>query len=172
MEKGEADDPSAATDGRRASVLVVDDEPELRRLLRRRLARTGHQVVEAANGRAALELVRRQAFDLVISDVRMPELDGLSLLEVLRRHHPEVAVVLVSGNPDLDRASAAYGALDYLLKPVAFEDLQRVVNLALDGGRHGSESAQLRHSETRLKVPSSLERSLARVAGFRDPKER
>jgi DNA-binding NtrC family response regulator len=118
-------------------VLVVDDEPELRRIFRRNLVRAGHTVLEAASGRAALALVRQLAFDVVISDVRMPDLDGLDLLEVLQREKPQLPVVLVSGSPDLERASAAYGALDYLVKPVKFEDLRSIVKLAIELGRRG-----------------------------------
>jgi len=137
MRAGEADDPSLMGDELLGRVLVVDDEPELRRLFRRNLVRAGHSVVEARSGREALALARHLAFDVVISDVRMPDLDGLDLLEVLQREQPQLPVVLVSGSPDLERASAAYGALDYLVKPVSFQDLRSIVRLAIELRRRG-----------------------------------
>src|SRR5688572_12043161 len=137
MAKGEADDPKLGSGELLGRVLVVDDEPELRRLFRRNLVRAGHSVVEAASGREALSLARQLVFDVVISDVRMPDLGGLDLLEVLQREQPQLPVVLVSGSPDLERASAAYGALDYLVKPVSFQDLRSIVKLAIELRRRG-----------------------------------
>src|SRR6187551_871888 len=88
-------------------VLVVEDEPELRRLVRRSLMRLGHEVIEALDGRAALELAREQHFDVVVSDVGMPDLTGMELLERLRSECPDLPVVLVSGSSDVASAERA-----------------------------------------------------------------
>ena len=107
-------------------VLLVDDQLDLRRLLERTLAKAGHEVVTASNGREAIALARQSRFDLVISDVRMPDLGGVELLERLHAEDADLPIVLVSGSPDLDTAMKAvqYGAFEYLVKPVAFEKLR------------------------------------------------
>jgi DNA-binding NtrC family response regulator len=123
--------------------LLVDDEPELRRLLRRTLVRAGFEVVEAADGRAALEAARLAHFDVVISDVRMPRMGGLELLERLQLEEPGLPVVLISGSAEvLNRQSAVdVGAFDYLAKPIELGTLQSVALSALTF-RHGQAPEQ------------------------------
>lgn len=84
------------------NVLIVDDELLLLRSLRRRLQRAGHQVVLATNGREALEALAHADFDVVLTDVRMPELDGLELARRLARLHPTLPVLFMSGHADPD----------------------------------------------------------------------
>ncbi len=114
-------------------VLLVDDEPELRRLLRRSLSRAGFEVVEASHGRAALELARQSSFDVVISDVRMPCMGGLELLERLQLEEPSLPVVLMSGSDELRNQQTAFdvGAFDYLPKPIKLADIQSVALAAI-----------------------------------------
>lgn len=145
------------------TLLLVDDQPELRRLLRRCLARVGHQIAEASNARTALELARCTRFDLVISDVRMPDMTGIELLQALSELDPDLPVVLVSGSFDGEAARAVheYAAFGYLMKPVPFETLQRVAVEAIGlrrarAARHASNAA--RASFTRLRVPGRGER--------------
>jgi DNA-binding NtrC family response regulator len=118
-------------------VLLVDDEPELRRLLYRTLSRACFDVVAAENGRVALEAARRARFDVVISDVRMPCMGGLELLERLQLEEPTLPVVLISGSLELrDRPGAiALGAFDFLAKPIQLADLQGVALRALASRR-------------------------------------
>lgn len=114
-------------------VLLVDDEPELRRLLRRSLVRAGFDVVEAVDGRAALEAARLAHFDVVISDVRMPRMGGLELLERLQLEEPDVPVVLMSGSSELPNRQSAVdvGAFDYLTKPIELGSIQAVALSAI-----------------------------------------
>jgi serine/threonine-protein kinase len=107
--------------------LLVDDQEELRRLYRRTLAKDGHDIALASNGRDAVEQARGERFDVVITDVRMPDMGGLELLQSLRAADPDLPVVLVSGSPDLESAMKAVelGALEFLVKPVAFDKLRQ-----------------------------------------------
>jgi DNA-binding NtrC family response regulator len=112
----------------RRRVLLVDDELALRRVLRRALERAGFDVVEAPNGMVASELAGQSAFDLVVTDVHMPVMDGLELLRWLAAKQPAVPVVLMSGSFDVGAADAAglLGAFHFLRKPFLMSDLERL----------------------------------------------
>jgi len=112
---------------------MVDDEPLLRSLLSRAFARADFEVVEAASGTAALQLLCAEHFDLVISDVQMPFMTGIELLRKLRHHQPDLPVVLISGVFELapDQSLADIGAFAILSKPFPFEELHEVALRAL-----------------------------------------
>ena len=141
-------------------VLLVDDEPELRRVFRRSLVRSGFQVVEAADGQMALELVRCGEFDVVISDLCMPKLGGLGLLDRLQLEAPLLPVVLISGSAGFADVSAnEYGAFDYLPKPVSLIELRnRVASAVFEHRRRlAEEQERQRVSETRLVAAANPE---------------
>lgn len=121
----------------RGRVLLVDDEPELRRTLRRSLTRNGFEVLEAENGRVALDLLRRHAFEAVVSDVRMPEMDGVQLLHQALREFPLVPVVLMSAAPGMVDADdlVRFGAFEFLEKPLMLDTLRRSTEAAVDAHR-------------------------------------
>jgi two-component system response regulator HydG len=98
------------------------------------LVRAGYVVVEAWNGCVAVELAREMTFDLVISDLRMPDMTGVELLQVLHEHDPDLPVVLTSGSPDpLTTAEAqALGVFAYLAKPVAFDVMRETASRAIE----------------------------------------
>lgn len=150
-----------ATPGR---VLLVDDQPELRRLFERALRSDGHDVATAANGRLAIALAAEQTFDLVVSDVRMPDMDGVELLDLLRQADPDLPVLLVSGSPDLATAMKAveYGAFEYLSKPVPFEKLRASATRAIALRR---KRAQAKHDVDQYR---SGERERERVGAGHD----
>jgi len=108
----------------RGRILIVDDQAAFRRLLVRVLADAGHEVVEAGDGRKALELARAARFHVVLTDMRMPGLDGLDLLARLQAEMPETQVVLVTAHGSVPSAVQAMrqGAFDYLTKPLADPD--------------------------------------------------
>jgi DNA-binding NtrC family response regulator len=118
-------------------VLLVDDERALRRILQRGLARVGFEVIEAGNGRTALELLRQQHFDVVISDVQMPVMNGLELLEAVSMEHAAVPVVLMSGSLHVSGKDSALrlGAFDFLRKPFDIAELQQSALHAVQSGR-------------------------------------
>jgi len=121
---------------RAMSCLVVDDEPHLRSILARLLTGEGFACRQAGNGREALAELERVPADLVVSDIRMPEMDGMLLPEV-RRRWPDTAVVMVTAVSDVKSAiwCLTQGALDYVAKPFQVEDVQARVRQALEKRR-------------------------------------
>ncbi len=117
-----------------ATVLVVDDEPEIRASLCGILAEEGLRVLEAEDGRRALDLIDRENPELVILDVWMPEIDGLQVLQQLQATTRHPAVVMISGHGNIEAAVKAtkLGAFDFIEKPFSLDGLLRVVNRALD----------------------------------------
>lgn len=106
-------------------VLVVDDEVGVRELLGDALRMGGYQVVEAADGLAAIRELERQAVDLVVADVNMPKLDGFGLVEKLRGQHNQTPVLLLTARGDRTDVARGLraGADDYLTKPFGLEEL-------------------------------------------------
>jgi CheY-like chemotaxis protein len=119
-----------------ARVLVLDDEDEVRSVLMRALQRAGHEVLEAADGREGLDVVRTQAIDLVVTDLVMPEVDGLEFMRELARRRPGIPVIAISGGGVWDARSllevaGALGALRTLSKPFELDAFLSLVAEAL-----------------------------------------
>lgn len=141
-----------------ARVLLVDDQPELRRLFRRSLSKAGFEVEEAWDARVAMQLLRASRFDVVISDVRMPDMSGVELLKELFDIDPDLPVVLTSGSPDVSTSSdaSAYGAFAFLVKPVPFELMRDTAERAVLLRRARAEARNAFEpyaSVERLRVP-------------------
>ena len=119
---------------RPARILVVDDEAQVRSMIGVTLERKGYDVQLAANSREAIEMLGRNAFDLVLTDILMQEGDGIALLDNLRCQQPHLPVVMVSAIHDISVAIDAMrrGAYDYLLKPFERDHLLQIVKRALD----------------------------------------
>ena len=117
-------------------ILVVDDEPGLRHMLSDLLTEEGYRVTARANGRAALEALRGGSYDAILSDIRMPDMDGLHLLRAVRESDLDLPVVLFTGTPSLETAVEAmeWGALQYLSKPVSTGKLLEVTQRAVKLG--------------------------------------
>jgi EAL domain-containing protein (putative c-di-GMP-specific phosphodiesterase class I) len=129
-------DPSSGEYGvnpsSRGRILVADDDVVLRRSIQRLLEVKGYEVVTAEHGLEAAALVREQSFDVILSDIAMPKLDGIQLLRTLQGAALEVPVVLITGEPAVATAVKAleYGAFHYLTKPVDLRTLEEVVDKA------------------------------------------
>ncbi len=115
-----------------ARVLLVDDEPGVARSLSRLLGMEGHAVTTASDGLEAIALIQSAAFDVIVSDIGMPNMDGLTLLRAIRARDLDVPVVFMTGSPTVETAVAAmeHGAFRYLLKPVDGRELADVVDRA------------------------------------------
>src|SRR3954465_5583913 len=145
--------PSAVESAR---ILVVDDERSMREMLAILLKREGHEVSVAENGRGAIELLNQRPFDLVVSDARMPDVDGLEVLRHARSINPSVIAIMVTayGSPDLLRGVAQLGVNDYVEKPFNTEVLRFRIRKELDRRRLQQENVLLKramHSANRFE---------------------
>jgi DNA-binding NtrC family response regulator len=113
-------------------ILVVDDESEMRVALETTLKREGYQPVCVEDGKKAWERVQNESFDLIVSDVKMPKMDGVELLRAVKQHAPKTIVIMMTAYGDIDNAveTMKVGAFDYLLKPFSAEILISSVNRA------------------------------------------
>jgi EAL domain-containing protein (putative c-di-GMP-specific phosphodiesterase class I) len=114
-------------------VLVVEDDELVRESFARALKRQGHEVDQAENGRAASEMFEHGAYDVVITDLEMPDMDGLTFLREVRRFDLDVPVIIVTGAPTLDSAQKAveFGAFRYITKPPGKGELEEAIQRAL-----------------------------------------
>jgi response regulator RpfG family c-di-GMP phosphodiesterase len=118
-------------------VLIVDDEPQLRRVLSRLMSSDGFEVDEATNGREALNALQKRPATLVLSDLYMPELDGMELLRQVRANFPDTAVIMITAVTDVSTAvhCLSLGAMDYITKPFHLEEIRARVRQALERRR-------------------------------------
>jgi len=117
-----------------ANLLVVDDELGMRQFLTHLLQREGHTVRVAENGQVALTLLKQEPADLMLSDVRMPDMTGIELLRAARENHPQLEVIMMTAFANVDTAREAFllGAYDFVQKPFDNELLKETVARALE----------------------------------------
>jgi two-component system response regulator AtoC len=141
--------PCAEENVSKPTVLVVDDEELIRWSLAEHLKGEGYHVVQGANGREALEQVRATAPDLVLLDLKMPEMDGMTALRTLREEGFEVPVIVLTAHGGVDSAVEAtkLGAADYLSKPFDLREISLVVEKAIDDDRLRQEVSYLRRRQ-------------------------
>jgi len=124
-----------------ARVLIAEDEDTLRALCQRALEGDGHEVVAAADGGEACEMLAREhgRFDLLLADIRMPVMDGIALALAAARDYPEVNILLMTGYADQRERAHGLDALihDVIAKPFSLADIRSAVNAAIAAGRRG-----------------------------------
>jgi two-component system, NtrC family, response regulator AtoC len=127
-------------------ILVVDDERLVRWSLRQKCEEWGYQVVEAEAGEPALKIAQRESPDLVLLDVRLPDLSGLEILEQLKKNGDARAVIMITADPQLEDVKAALklGAYDFVGKPVDFDELNVAIKNALETTKLRTEVQSLR----------------------------
>jgi len=127
-------------------LLFVDDEADLRGPTAERLSDRGYEVVQAASGEQALELLDQFAFDLIVTDFRLPGMDGTQLNDAARQRYPSIVAIVITGYGTVRDAVDAIkrGASDFITKPFHFDELTHVIEKSMEQGRLRSENAYLR----------------------------
>ncbi len=147
----------------KATVLVIDDEAHLRGLLARLLEDEGHMVYEAGSGEEALALLEKRAVHLVVTDLRMPGMDGMEVVRHVKRTAPETQVVVLTAFGTVDSAVEAMklGAVDYLTKPLSdLDEFRLVVAKALEGRYLADAAAAASRGST---IPVARDPAMLRV---------
>ena len=132
-----------------ANLLIVDDEQGMRQLLSLVFGRAGHKVRAAESGRRALEMLREEPADLIISDVKMPDMDGIQLLRAVREFLPDVSVIMMTAFATVETAREAFklGADDFIQKPFDVDELKLIVEKALERLRLLQENRAFRRAQ-------------------------
>lgn len=136
------------------TILAVDDEPNMRRLLEISLRQAGYKPLIANNGKAALEIIKTEHIDLIISDFHMPSMNGLELLAAIRQQSESLPFIMVTAQGEIKTAVEAMklGAADYILRPFELETLEIAIAKALDFKRLQIENTYFREE----KQPTDL----------------
>jgi DNA-binding NtrC family response regulator len=136
------------------SLLLVDDEAAFRQLLQKRFQRKGYQVVAAGDGQEALEFIREEHFDVGLFDLKMPGLDGLELMEQVKKFQPELQVLIITGHGTIESAIKAMklGAYDYLTKPGNLEEIELLIEKAYEKKKLVQQNLDLREALKRSKL--------------------
>ncbi len=129
-----------------ARVLIVDDEKSMRDLLTITLEKAGHDVTAADGGEAAIEAIRKETFDAIVTDLRMPRVDGMQVLRAARDLSPETAVIVITAVASTETAVEAMklGAYDYITKPFKLDEVDLIIKNGLERKRLRDENLYLR----------------------------
>lgn len=116
-----------------SKILIVDDDPRIPFMLRHLLKIKGHEGVPAESGLKALDLIKQSVFDLVITDLRMPNMNGMEFLQKVKELNPSLPVILVTAfaSKETTIESVKFGAFDYLSKPFKVDELMAIIGRAL-----------------------------------------
>ena len=155
-------------------ILIIDDEASLRRTMARILQRAGYEVTTAANGEEGLALVSKQSFDLVYSDIRMPDMSGLDLLKTVHEKYPDLPVILFTAQPDLNSAVEAVrsGATDYLMKPLKPQAVLDRTEAILEKSRKERRKREIQRQIDSLQAElNSLEKAEGEKTGDSKPEQ-
>lgn len=150
----------------KAKILIVDDEQNIREVLSIFLKDEGYTVSVAIDGKSALETIKNDIFDLVITDLKMPKVSGFDLLKSIKETSPETVVVIITAYGTTESAVEAMklGAFDYIQKPFKINDIRLIVKNALERQELQKEVSLLKE---RVKTPS-LENIIGESAAMRD----
>ena len=148
-----------------ALVLVVDDEPDIRDASERILSRVGYQVQKASRGDEALDILNKESVDIMLLDLKMPGMDGLEVLERIRKQNTEIQVIVITGYATVETAIEAMkqGAYDFIPKPFEPDQLRIVVNRAWEKIRFIREAEKLELERNRTLSDLDTEKSRIRT---------
>jgi DNA-binding NtrC family response regulator len=147
----------------RPRILVVDDEKVIRDMLADFLGMEGYVVRTAEDGTSALGELSRGHFDLVLSDLKMPKMGGIALLEEIGKTAPDALTVIMTGFGTVETAIDAMkrGAYDYVLKPFKLDEVVHVVQRGIEKQRMAAENLRLREAVSLYKVSEAISKSLS-----------
>jgi DNA-binding NtrC family response regulator len=150
-------------------VLVVDDEKNIREGLGKSLEMDGHEVALASDGKVAWQMVSSDEIDLVITDLRMPEMGGAELLKKITSAYPTIPVVILTGHGTIESAVSAIqdGAYDFLTKPVDLERLSHIVRRALANRELVIQNRSLQEELDRISLRSNFDRMIGKSPQMR-----
>ena len=154
-----------------ARVLVVDDEKSMRDLLAISLEKQHFEVTVADGGETAIDTLRREAFDVVITDLRMPTADGLQVLRAAKEASSESVVIVITAVGSTETAVEAMklGAYDYITKPFKLDEINLIIRRALERKRLRDENLYLRKQlETQHRFDNIVGKSARMARGLRD----
>ncbi|RMF93749.1 MAG: sigma-54-dependent Fis family transcriptional regulator, partial [Nitrospinota bacterium] len=128
-------------------ILIIDDEERMLAMLEKVLTRRGYAVRTCSAGKEALRLLEEHPFDVVVTDLRMPDVNGMEILRTVKNLSPDTMVVMMTAFGSVDSAVEAMkaGAYDYLSKPFKIEELLLILERALEKWRLHKEVTSLRH---------------------------
>jgi len=146
----------------RAKILIVDDKEQMRDVLRKFLSAEDYAVETAADGKDALRKFAENSFDLVLSDIKMPVMDGAELLAEILKINPNAIVILMTAFGSIEAAVEAikHGATDYVSKPFQMEDVLFRISRALKEQRLEKRVAEL---ETRIKTQTAVQKIVLKI---------
>ena len=153
-----------------ARVLIVEDDTNVRDFCVRLLRMNGYQVVAAEHGRMAMEILGETRYDLVFTDLQMPEMGGIELLQQMRQRYPETDAIVFTAHATVETARQALklGAFDYLTKPVTVDDLERTVRRAMEWRRVREEKQRLSEIVALHEMSQTFTSTLDRATAVRE----
>ena len=142
------------------SVLVIDDKDSIRKMLLQTLSAEGHEVNAAANGLEGIELSKKQRYDVVLTDLKMPDMDGISVLSAVKEENPDASVIVMTAYGTIETAVEAMkrGAFDFLTKPFDTDHLNVMINRAV-------ENQELRNENLLLKEALKMNLGEGKIIG-------
>src|SRR3954469_20811280 len=151
-------------------LLVVEDDTNVRDFCVRLLRMNGYQVASAENGRVALGRLSETQYDLVFTDLQMPEMGGIELLHQLRQNYPDIDSIVFTAHATVETAREALklGAFDYLTKPVTVDDLERTVRRAMEWRRVRLEKQRLSEIVALHEMSQTFTSTLDTATAVRD----
>lgn len=158
---------------RRERILVIDDEENIRSTIEEFLSLNGYQVETAPSGKDGLDLLGRNSYDLVVSDLHMPDVDGLAVIEWIRETQPTLPVLVMTGHATVENTIRALrlGAYDYLLKPFRLDEIERTIENCLEKQRLERRNTELAAMNERLREIEHIKDDLLATVSheFRTP---
>ncbi len=144
-------------------ILIVDDDPDIRKMCSEALSTEEYQVITSGNGEEAFDLAKKENFSVVLSDIRMPGMNGMELLVNLKNLNPDPTVIMFSGFGDMDTAVEAMkqGAFDYISKPLILDELKITIQMAIQQNQLRGENQKLKSELNETESP--MNRSLTRI---------